>query len=411
MIIMKEQIINRLTRYVKIDTQSDPNSQSTPSTDKQWDLLRLLENELQAFGLSTDIDEYGYLFATLESNVDDEVPTVGFLAHVDTSPDFNATNVQPQIIDNYDGQALQLGDTHRVLNPSVFPELNQVVGHTLMVTDGTSLLGADDKAGVVEIMEGIKYLIDHPEIKHGRIRVGFTPDEEIGRGPHKFDVARFNADFAYTMDGSQLGELQFESFNAAEATVTCHGVNVHPGSAKNAMVNAINLGQQFNSLLPPSEVPERTEGYEGFYHLMSFEGNVEKATLQYIIRDHDKKQFDLRKKRMMEIRDDINTHYEDFPVKVDVHDQYYNMAEKIKPLQHIIDIPKRVFAKLDIEPNTEPIRGGTDGSQLSFMGLPTPNIFTGCGNFHGPFEYASIDVMEKAVQVVVGIAEEVAKKE
>ncbi|MGX0243244.1 tripeptide aminopeptidase [Staphylococcus capitis] len=408
---MKEQIIDRLTRYVKIDTQSDPNSQSTPSTDKQWDLLRLLENELQAFGLSTDIDEYGYLFATLESNVDYEVPTVGFLAHVDTSPDFNATNVQPQIIDNYDGQALQLGETNRVLNPNVFPELNQVIGHTLMVTDGTSLLGADDKAGVVEIMEGIQYLIEHPEIKHGRIRVGFTPDEEIGRGPHKFDVSRFNADFAYTMDGSQFGELQFESFNAAEATVTCHGVNVHPGSAKNAMVNAISLGQQFNSLLPPSEVPERTEGYEGFYHLMSFEGNVEKATLQYIIRDHDKKQFDLRKKRMMEIRDDINTHYEDFPVKVDVHDQYYNMAEKIQPLKHIIDIPKRVFAKLDIEPNTEPIRGGTDGSQLSFMGLPTPNIFTGCGNFHGPFEYASIDVMEKAVQVVVGIAEEVAKKE
>lgn len=393
---MKEQIIDRLTRYVKIDTQSDPNSQSTPSTDKQWDLLRLLENELQAFGLSTDIDEYGYLFATLESNVDYEVPTVGFLAHVDTSPDFNATNVQPQIIDNYDGQALQLGETNRVLNPNVFPELNQVIGHTLMVTDGTSLLGADDKAGVVEIMEGIQYLIEHPEIKHGRIRVGFTPDEEIGRGPHKFDVSRFNADFAYTMDGSQFGELQFESFNAAEATVTCHGVNVHPGSAKNAMVNAISLGQQFNSLLPPSEVPERTEGYEGFYHLMSFEGNVEKATLQYIIRDHDRKQFDLRKKRMMEIRDDINTHYEDFPVKVDVHDQYYNMAEKIQPLKHIIDIPKRVFAKLDIEPNTEPIRGGTDGSQLSFMGLPTPNIFTGCGNFHGPFEYASIDVMEKS---------------
>lgn len=408
---MKEQIIDRLTRYVKIDTQSDPNSQSTPSTDKQWDLLRLLENELQAFGLSTDIDEYGYLFATLESNVDYEVPTVGFLAHVDTSPDFNATNVQPQIIDNYDGQALQLGETNRVLNPNVFPELNQVIGHTLMVTDGTSLLGADDKAGVVEIMEGIQYLIEHPEIKHGRIRVGFTPDEEIGRGPHKFDVSRFNADFAYTMDGSQFGELQFESFNAAEATVTCHGVNVHPGSAKNAMVNAISLGQQFNSLLPPSEVPERTKGYEGFYHLMSFEGNVEKATLQYIIRDHDRKQFDLRKKRMMEIRDDINTHFEDFPVKVDVHDQYYNMAEKIQPLKHIIDIPKRVFAKLDIEPNTEPIRGGTDGSQLSFMGLPTPNIFTGCGNFHGPFEYASIDVMEKAVQVVVGIAEEVAKKE
>lgn len=240
-------------------------------------------------GLSTDIDEYGYLFATLESNVDYDVPTIGFLAHVDTSPDFNATGVNPQIIENYDGQALQLGKTNRVLNPSVFPELNHLIGHTLMVTDGTSLLGADDKAGVVEIMEGIKYLIEHPEIKHGRIRIGFTPDEEIGRGPHKFDVERFNADFAYTMDGSQFGELQFESFNAAEATVTCHGVNVHPGSAKNAMVNAISLGQQFNSLLPPKEVPERTEGYEGFYHLMKFEGNVEKATLQYIIRDHDKR--------------------------------------------------------------------------------------------------------------------------
>lgn len=411
MITMKAQIIDRLTRYVKIDTQSDPNSESTPSTEKQWDLLRLLESELQTLGLSTDIDEYGYLFATLESNVDYDVPTIGFLAHVDTSPDFNATGVNPQIIENYDGQALQLGKTNRVLNPSVFPELNHLIGHTLMVTDGTSLLGADDKAGVVEIMEGIKYLIEHPEIKHGRIRIGFTPDEEIGRGPHKFDVERFNADFAYTMDGSQFGELQFESFNAAEATVTCHGVNVHPGSAKNAMVNAISLGQQFNSLLPPKEVPERTEGYEGFYHLMKFEGNVEKATLQYIIRDHDKKEFVLRKKRLMEIRDDINTHYEGYPVKVDVHDQYYNMAEKIKPLHHIIDIPKRVFAKLDITPNTEPIRGGTDGSQLSFMGLPTPNIFTGCGNFHGPFEYASIDVMEKAVQVVVGIAEEVAKKE
>ena len=286
---MKAQIIDRLTRYVKIDTQSDPNSESTPSTEKQWDLLRLLESELQTLGLSTDIDEYGYLFATLESNVDYDVPTIGFLAHVDTSPDFNATGVNPQIIENYDGQALQLGKTNRVLNPSVFPELNHLIGHTLMVTDGTSLLGADDKAGVVEIMEGIKYLIEHPEIKHGRIRIGFTPDEEIGRGPHKFDVERFNADFAYTMDGSQFGELQFESFNAAEATVTCHGVNVHPGSAKNAMVNAISLGQQFNSLLPPKEVPERTEGYEGFYHLMKFEGNVEKATLQYIIRDHDKR--------------------------------------------------------------------------------------------------------------------------
>ena len=386
---MKQQIIDRLTRYVKIDTQSDPKSQSTPSTNKQWDLLRLLESELQELGLTTDVDEYGYLFATLESNIENHVPTVGFLAHVDTSPDFNTSNVNPHIIDNYDGQAIKLGETNRILHPDVFPELKQNVGHTLMITDGTSLLGADDKAGVVEIMEGLKYLIEHPEISHGPIRVGFTPDEEIGRGPHKFDVARFNADFAYTMDGSQFGELQFESFNAAEATVTCHGVNVHPGSAKNAMVNAISLGQQFNSLLPAQEVPERTEGYEGFYHIMKFEGNVEKATLQYIIRDHDRQQFDIRKKRILEIRDDINNHFGDNPIKVDIHDQYYNMAEKIKPLPHIIDIPKRVFARLNIEPNTEPIRGGTDGSQLSFMDLPTPNIFTGCGNFHGPFEYAS----------------------
>ena len=406
---MKNQLIDRLTRYTTIDTQSDPKSTTTPSTEKQWDLLHLLEKELQQLGLPTDLDENGYLFATLESNIDADIPTVGFLAHVDTSPDFNASNVKPQIIENYDGKPYKLVNTKRVLDPKVFPELNSLVGHTLMVTDGTSLLGADDKAGIVEIMEAICYLQEHPEIKHGTIRIGFTPDEEIGRGPHKFDVDRFNADFAYTMDGSQYGELQYESFNAAEAVITCHGVNVHPGSAKNAMVNAIRLGEQFDSLLPDSEVPERTEGYEGFYHLMNFEGTVEKATLQYIIRDHDKKQFELRKKRILEIRDDINAHFENYPVKVDISDQYFNMAEKILPLPHIIDIPKRVFAKLDIPANTEPIRGGTDGSQLSFMGLPTPNIFTGCGNFHGPYEYASIDVMEKAVQVIIGIVEDIAE--
>lgn len=404
---MKEQLINRLTRYVKIDTQSDPYSQTTPSTEKQWDLLKLLQHELEDFGLETDLDQNGYLFATLESNVDFEVPTVGFLAHVDTSPDFNATNVNPQIVEDYNGQSIQLGDTSRKLDPKVFPELKTLVGHTLMITDGTSLLGADDKAGIVEIMEAIKYLIEHPEIEHGQIRIAFTPDEEIGRGPHQFDVKRFNADFAYTMDGSSYGELQFESFNAAEATVTCHGVNVHPGSAKNVMVNAILLGQQFNSLLPPQEVPERTEGYEGFYHLMDIEGNVEKTQLKYIIRDHDRKAFDIRKKKLIEIRDNMNAHYEDDPVEVEINDQYYNMAEKIKPLPHVIDIPQKVFDDLDIKANTEPIRGGTDGSQLSYMGLPTPNIFTGCGNFHGPFEFASIDVMEKAVQVIVKIAEEI----
>lgn len=404
---MKAQIIDRLSRYVKIDTQSNPESSTTPSTDKQWDLLHLLQQELEAFGLETDLDDNGYLFATLESNISSDVPTVGFLAHVDTSPDFNASNVNPQIVEAYDGSAIKLGDTGRVLSQETFPELKKLKDHTLMITDGTSLLGADDKAGVVEIMEAINYLIEHPEIQHGRIRIAFTPDEEIGRGPHHFDVERFDADFAYTMDGSEFGELQFESFNAAEAKITTHGVNVHPGSAKNIMVNAISLGHQFHSLLPTSEVPERTEGYEGFYHLMKFEGNVEKAALQYIIRDHDRDAFELRKKKLLEIRDDINIHYEDFPVEVTIEDQYYNMAEKIKPHPYIIDIPTKVFKDLNIEPNTAPIRGGTDGSQLSYKGLPTPNIFTGCGNFHGPFEYASIDVMEKAVQVIIGIAQEV----
>ncbi|MEB8210797.1 peptidase T [Staphylococcus succinus] len=406
---MKNNIIDRLTRYVMIDTQSDPESNTTPSTEKQWNLLNLLHQELTALGLVTDMDDNGYLFATLESNVDVALPTVGFLAHVDTSPDFNATHVNPQIIDAYDGTPIQLGKTNRVLNQDVFPALKNVEGHTLMVTDGTSLLGADDKAGVVEIMEAMKYLTEHPEIKHGRIRIAFTPDEEIGRGPHAFDVERFNADFAYTMDGSEYGELQFESFNAAEAIVTCHGVNVHPGSAKNAMINAILLGQQFNALLPQNEVPERTEGYEGFYHLMKFNGDVEKSTLQYIIRDHDRDKFELRKKNLIEIKNDINTHYEDDPIEIEINDQYYNMREKIEPNPLVIDIAKRVFADLDIPANTAPIRGGTDGSQLSYMGLPTPNIFTGCDNFHGPFEYASIDVMSKAVEVIIGIAQEVVR--
>lgn len=404
---MKQDLIKRLTRYVTIDTQSDPASKTTPSTEKQWDLLNLLNDELTDLGLETDVDEQGYLFATLESNVDADLPTIGFLAHVDTSPDFNASNVNPQIIEHYDGEPIQLGNTNRVLNQDVFPAMKHVEGHTLMVTDGTSLLGSDDKAGVVEIMEALTYLTEHPEIKHGRIRIAFTPDEEIGRGPHHFDVDRFGADFAYTMDGSEYGELQYESFNAAEAIVTCHGVNVHPGSAKDAMINAVLLGQQFNALLPQNEVPERTEDYEGFYHLMKINGDVEKTTLQYIIRDHDRNNFELRKKRLVEIKNDINSHYEDEPIEIEINDQYFNMGEKIEAEPHVIDIPKRVFEKLDIPANTAPIRGGTDGSQLSYMGLPTPNIFTGCDNFHGPYEYASIDVMEKAVHVIVGIVEEV----
>ncbi|MCE5037515.1 peptidase T [Staphylococcus auricularis] len=406
---MKEQLIERLKTYTMIDTQSNPDSTDTPSTLKQWDLLNLLEETLQSFGLETDLDQYGYLFATLPSNIDETVPTVGFLAHVDTSPDFNATNVNPQIIEQYDGKPIQLGDTDRVLNQDVFPGMKNVEGHTLMITDGTSLLGADDKAGVVEIVEAVKYLTEHPEIKHGDIRVGFTPDEEIGRGPHKFDVDRFNADFAYTIDGSEYGELQYESFNAAEAIITCHGVNVHPGSAKDAMVNAITLGTAFQNALPENEVPEQTDDYEGFYHVMKFNGDVEKTTLQYIIRDHDATQFEARKQKLFDIRDDINQKFSNDPIEVEVNDQYYNMGDKIKEHPEVIDIPKRVFAELGIEPNTSPIRGGTDGSQLSYKGLPTPNIFTGCDNFHGPFEYASIDVMEKAVEVIIGIAKEVAK--
>lgn len=408
---MKEQLIDRLKRYAEIDTQSNPDSEATPSTEKQWDLLNVLKQELENLGLETDLDDNGYLFATLESNIAKEVPTVGFLAHVDTSPDFNATNVKPQIIENYAGKPIQLGDTDRELNQTVFPALKSVEGHTLMITDGTSLLGADDKAGVAEIMTALNYLVEHPEVKHGRIRVAFTPDEEIGRGPHKFDVARFGADFAYTMDGSQYGELQFESFNAAEATITCHGVNVHPGSAKDVMVNAIKLGERFDSQLPQDEVPEETEGYEGFFHLMNFNGTTEKAQLKYIVRDHDRNRFEARKALLEDIKNEINADYSNNPVEVEVHDQYFNMAEKINEVPEVIVIPKRVFKQLDIEPNTEPIRGGTDGSQLSFMGLPTPNIFTGCDNFHGPFEYASIDVMEKAVQVIVGIAEEVGNTE
>ncbi len=408
---MKEQIIERLTRYTKINTQSDPNSESTPSTTRQWDLLHLLEKELSAMGLQTDLDDQGYLFATLEANIEVPVPTIGFLAHVDTSPDFNAANVNPQIVDNYDGGIIKLGTSGREINPEVFPDIVKVKGHTLMTTDGTSLLGADDKAGVVEIMEALRYLLDYPEIKHGRIRVGFTPDEEIGRGPHQFDVERFDADFAYTMDGSQLGELQYESFNAAEATITFEGVNVHPGSAKDKMVNALNLANIFHQSLPAQEVPEHTDGYEGFFHLMQMNGNVEKVTSQYIIRDHDRTSFENRKQTLIEIQEKINEQYYYNPVNLVIHDQYHNMAEKIIPLQHIIDIPKAVYKDLGITPNTAPIRGGTDGSQLSFMGLPTPNLFTGCDNFHGPYEYASIDVMEKAVQVIIGIVQKVAENQ
>ncbi len=399
---MKQQIIERLTRYVKIDTQSDAFSESTPSTDKQWDLLRLLEAEIQALGLDVSIDDKGYLMATLPANTDKKVPVIGLLAHVDTATDFTGTNVSPQVIDNYDGEDITLSSS-LVIDTATFPELKNYKGHTLMTTDGTTLLGADNKAGITAIMESVIYLQAHPEIKHGDIRFAFTPDEEIGRGPHHFDVARFAADFAYTIDGGRLGELQYESFNAAGVEARFYGVNVHPGSAKDKMINALTLGIEFNSALPVDEVPEKTDNYEGFYHLMAMEGSVEEAVLRYIIRDHDKEKFAARKALMEQAAKDIAVKYGDDKVKLTIEDQYFNMGEKITPHPELIEIPQQVMNELGIEPIVEPIRGGTDGSQLSYMGLPTPNIFTGADNFHGPYEFASIDDLEKSVQTIVGI--------
>ncbi|MEB7805053.1 peptidase T [Mammaliicoccus fleurettii] len=407
---MKQRLIDRLERYVRIDTQADPSSQTTPSTEKQWDLINLLQEEIKALNLEVDVDDKGYLMATLPSNTDKKVPTIGLLAHIDTSPDYNASNVKPLIVEKYDGQDIQLGNSDKILSPKTFPQLNKVIGHTLMTTDGTSLLGADDKAGVVEIMEAIIYLNEHPEIKHGDIRFSFTPDEEIGKGPHNFDVERFNADFAYTLDGSLEGELQFESFNAAAAIVEVNGVNVHPGSAKDVMVNANTLAMAFNDQLPNHEVPEQTDGYEGFYHLTDMSGTVEKATLQYIIRDHDKAQFERRKNHLLDIAKILNHKYDSELINVTIRDQYFNMGEKIKPYPELVDIPEKVIKSLGITPIIEPIRGGTDGSQLSYMGLPTPNLFTGGANFHGPFEYASIDVMKKAVHTIIGIVSEFEKQ-
>ena len=402
---MKEKCIERLIRYAKIDTQSDAGSPTTPSTQKQFDLLHVLKEELTDIGL-TDIslDDNGYLFATLPANTDKPVPTLGFLAHVDTTSDFTGTNVNPQRIDNYDGQDIRLND-ELVMSVEYFPNLKNYVGQTLITTDGTTLLGADDKAGIAEIMTAMEYLVQHPEIKHGKIRVAFTPDEEIGRGPHKFDVEAFNADYAYTMDGGPLGELQYESFNAAGVKVTTYGTSVHPGSAKNKMVNATTMAIKFQNYMPQDAVPEKTEGYEGFIHLMGFTGRIEKAEMTYIIRDHDREKFEAKKAHMLEAEKRIKAEYGEQAIKVEIEDQYYNMGEKIEPVMEIVDIAKEAMHKLDITPIVEPIRGGTDGSQLSFMGLPTPNIFAGGENMHGKFEYVSAETMEKAAQVIIEIVQ------
>lgn len=402
---MKEQLIERLTTYVKIDTQSNENSQTTPSTKGQWDLLHLLENELEKLGLENiTLDDNGYLMATLPANTDVDVPTIGFLAHVDTATDFTGKNVKPQIVENYDGQAIMLNeDLGIALSPDDFPELINYKGHTLITTDGTTLLGADNKAGIAEIMTALEYLINNPEIKHGTIRVAFTPDEEIGRGPHKFDVEKFNADFAYTIDGGPLGELQYESFNAASAKIIFKGENVHPGTAKDKMVNAGKMAAEFIQHVPEQEAPEYTEGYEGFFHLISVNGDVEKAEVYYIIRDFDKGKFSARKDLIKQIVEKMKEKYGNDRVILDLRDQYYNMREKIEPVKEIVEIAKQAMLNLNIEPIIEPIRGGTDGSQLSYMGLPTPNIFTGGENFHGKYEYISVNNMEKAVKVIIEI--------
>lgn len=402
---MKEEIITRFTTYAKIDTQSNEESETTPSTPGQWDLLHLLENELREIGMEdVVIDENGYLMATLPANTDKDVPVIGFLAHVDTATDFTGKNVNPQLIENFDGQDIVLNEKlHVVLSATDFPELSNYKGHTLITTDGTTLLGADNKAGIAEIVTAMNYLIKHPEIKHGTIRIAFTPDEEIGRGPHKFDVKRFNAAYAYTVDGGPLGELQYESFNAAAAKVTFNGNSVHPGTAKNKMVNAGKMAAEFINKFPEKEAPEHTEGYEGFYHLISVNGDVEKAEVYYIIRDFDKQSFEARKAKIESFVEEMKSKYGASSVALKLNDQYYNMRDKIEPVKEIVTIAHQAMENLGITPIVEPIRGGTDGSQLSYMGLPTPNLFTGGENFHGKFEYISVDNMEKAVQVIVEI--------
>lgn len=400
---MKELVIERLIRYAKIDTQSNDASNTTPSTEKQWDLLRVLEAELKEIGMSdVAIDENGYLFATLPANTDKDIPTIGFLAHVDTTTDFTGTNVNPQRHDNYDGKDIQLNDS-LVLSPTNSPELANYVGQTLITTDGTTLLGADDKAGIAEIMTAMEFLIKNPEIKHGTLRVAFTPDEEIGRGPHKFDVERFDADYAYTMDGGPLGELEYESFNAAGVKLTTFGTNVHPGSAKNKMVNSITAAIKFQEMMPKDAVPELTDGLEGFIHLMGFEGSIEKTELTYIVRDHDRAKFEEKKALVQTAFEAIQAQYGADSVQLEMNDQYYNMAEKITPVKFIVDIAEEAMNNLGITAVKKAIRGGTDGSQLSFMGLPTPNIFAGGENMHGKFEYVSGETMEKATEVIIEI--------
>ncbi len=411
--ISKEHIIKRFISYVTIDTESDPESNTTPSTKKQWDLANKLAEELKAIGMQdVDIDENAYIMATLPSNLEYHAPTIGFISHFDTSPDFTGAHVKPQIHENYLGGDLLLNkEEHIVLSPDYFEDLRQYIGQTLITTDGNTLLGADDKAGICEIVSAMEYLVNHPEIKHGKIRVGFTPDEEIGRGAHKFDVKKFGADWAYTMDGSQIGELEYENFNAAGAVVKIKGKIVHPGYAKGKMINSMYIATEFINSLPALETPEHTEGYQGFFHLHDMEGDVEETTLKYIIRDHDIRHFEARKDMMLKLTEELNSQYGREVITTEIKDQYFNMREKIEPVMHIVDIAEEAMKQLGIKPLIKAIRGGTDGSQLSYMGLPCPNIFAGGHNFHGRYEYVPVESMIKAAEVICKIAELTAAKE
>ena len=399
-----EKILDRFLRYVSIDTQSNEESESQPSTEKQWNLLRMLRNELEAMGVEATLDEYGYVMGSIPSNIDKKVPAVGFIAHVDTAPDASGADIKPQIVEKYDGGEIALaGVPGLALKPSEFPEMLHYVGQTLITTDGTTLLGADDKAGVAEIMDAVQYIMAHPEFKHGPIKIGFTPDEEIGRGVVKFDVPRFGADFAYTMDGGEIGELEFENFNAASAVVHIQGRNVHPGYAKGKMLNAILIGQELTALLPVGQRPELTQDYEGFFHIIGFKGTVEEATLTWIIRDHDRAEFERKKVVMRECCDFINAKYGAGTVSPVIRDQYYNMREMVEPHYHVVEKAVKAMEMAGVKPHIQPIRGGTDGANLSFKGLPCPNIFAGGLNFHGKFEWIPLESMEKASAVILNL--------
>jgi len=406
-----QDIIDRFISYVKIDTQSDPNSDTTPSTLKQWDLAHKLVDELKQIGMTeVHMDDNAYIMATLPSNVAHAVPIIGFISHFDTTPDFSGTNVNPQIIENYDGKDIILNAEQKIiLSPDYFEDLLQYKGQTLITTDGTTLLGADDKAGITEIMTAMDYLIQHPEIKHGKIRVGFTPDEEIGRGAHTFDVATFGAEWAYTMDGSQIGELEYENFNAAGAKVTITGKSVHPGYAKGKLVNSLGIANEFMAMLPKNETPETTIDREGFFHVYRMDGSIEETILELIVRDHDTEKFERRKQLLIQITDTLKAKHGN-SINLELKDQYYNMKEKITPVMHIVETAKEAMEQLGITPVIKPIRGGTDGSQLSFMGLPCPNIFAGGHNFHGKYEYVPVESMQKASEVIVRICELTARK-